>query len=302
MRAAVPVVRRIPGLLLLCLLVLGSSTSSSWLFGQGPLGAGSSRAPFATGEKVVFRVEWNPPWYLFFLPNMEAGDVEVRIAQELEYSGRKAIKITFKARSSGTFADLVGMKVDDESVYITDAETFCTLEATEKIREGKRNRDIQVVYFPDESRFHIREVDRAVTPNKVTKDEYKDNTPKCIKDVFSALLALRLREFNLGMMQKTVVGNAGKVKEVESIVEKKEVVSTPVGKFDAWRVNTVALLGSLFREGGQFRIWLSADQRKLPVQFEARVRMGRVTGKLEAAELPALPGTPVDAVEKQAKP
>ncbi len=285
-----------------CLLMLGAGAGTTESYRQKSVAASTSPASFALGEKVVFRVEWNPPWYLFFLPTMEAGDVEVRLAQELEYKGRKAVKIVFHARSSGTFANLVGMKVDDESEYISDAETLCTFEATEKIREGKRKRDIHVVYFPEQGRLHISEVDLAVVPNKVRKDEYKGNIPECVRDVFSALLEVRRQEFRLGMAHRTNLANADKVKEVEAIVEKKEVVSTPMGRFEAWRVNTVALLGSLFREGGQFRIWLSADQRKLPVQFEAKVRLGKVTGRLMAAELPALSSRPSSGSPTEGKP
>ncbi len=270
------------------LLVLGTGAAMAESYRQETAAASSEPAPFTPGEKVVFRVVWNPPWYLFFFPTMEAGEVEVRSVPEPEYRGRKAMKIVFNARSSGTFANLVGMKVDDESVYISDAETLCTLEATERIREGKRKRDVHVDYFPDQGRLHIHEVDLAVVPNKVTKDEYKEYFPKCAKDVFSALLEVRRQDFRLGMVHKTALVNADKVKEVQAIVEKKEVVSTPMGRFEAWRVNTVALLGSLFREGGQFRIWLTADGRKLPVQFEAKVRLGKVTGRLKAAELPAV--------------
>jgi hypothetical protein len=48
-------------------------------------------------------------------------------------------------------------------------------------------------------------------------------------------------------------------------------------------VNTVAVFGGLFKNGGQFRMWLSADNRKIPVKFEAKISLGKVTGSLVAA-------------------
>jgi hypothetical protein len=278
-------------------LALGAEAS---LLARDPASADDAQLPFALGERVVFRVEWNPPWFLFFLPNMEAGDVDVQLAEELEYKGRKALKIVFQARSSGALASLAGVKIDDQFIYITDAETFCTIEATEKIREGKRKRDVQVAYLPETNRLHVREVDLAVVPNQVKKDEFKDNIPNCVQDVLSALLSLRLRHLKVGMTHRSVLGNADRVKEVEARVEKEEVVNTPMGRFATWRLNTVALLGSLFREGGQFRIWLTADARRLPVQFEAKVHLGKVTGKLKAATLPALPSAKTGGGEKPA--
>ena len=41
------------------------------------------------------------------------------------------------------------------------------------------------------------------------------------------------------------------------------------------------VISSLFKEGGQFWIWLSADERKIPVQFEVKVKLGKVMGKLK---------------------
>jgi hypothetical protein len=243
-------------------------------------------APFAAGEKLVFRVEWNPPWYLFFLPSVEAGDAELQLAQELDYKGEKALKIVFKARSSGALVRLVGLKVDDTFEYITNAKTFCTFTAMSRVREGRRKRDIEVVYLPESDRLHIHDVDVAVVPNKVRKDTYKDNVPKCVRDLFSALYWVRYQDFQVGTVRSSVVGTDDTVKEVKSVVEKKEVVITPIGKFEAWRLNTMAILGSLFKAGGQFRFWLTADERRLPVQFEARVQLGKVTGKLKRAVLP----------------
>jgi hypothetical protein len=72
------------------------------------------------------------------------------------------------------------------------------------------------------------------------------------------------------------------VKEIETRIEKKEAVETPAGRFESWRINTVALIGGLFREGGTFRIWITADEKKMPVQFEAKVSLGTVFGKLKS--------------------
>ncbi len=237
-------------------------------------------APFGIGERLVYHVEWNPPWYLFFLPTMDAGEAELNLAGETIYEGKKALKIVFRARSSGTLLKLAGVKVDDHFEFITDPETFCTYAARKILREGKRKRDIDVVYDKEHRRLHIREVDVAVTPPKLKRDEFVKDIPDCVRDLFSALYNARRREFSLGLSHRSVVGDNDRIKEIEARVEEREIVVTPKGKYDAWRLNTIALLGGLFKDGGQFKIWLSADERKLPVQFEAKVSLGKVSGKL----------------------
>ena len=124
----------------------------------------------------------------------------------------------------------------------------------------------------------------AVVPARLKKDVVKDGVPGCVRDLFSALYFVRRLEFYQGASHKALVGDDDKFKEVLSRVERSEMVETPAGKFQTWRVNTVALVGGLFKEGGQFRMWLTADERKLPVQFEAKVSLGTVSGKLQSAE------------------
>jgi hypothetical protein len=238
--------------------------------------------PFSVGERLVYHVEWNPPWYLLFLPAMEAGEAELRLAGETLYEGTKAWKIVFEARSSGTLAKLAGVKVQDHFEFITDPQTLCTRAVSKKLREGKRKRDIDIVYYPASNRLHIREIDVAVTPAKVNRDEFIKEIPGCVRDLFSALYnARRTEAFNLGSRHRTLVGDNDKVKEIEVTVEKSEIVETPAGKYETRKLDTVALLGGLFRDGGQFKIWLTADPRRLPVQFEAKVNLGKVSGKLK---------------------
>jgi hypothetical protein len=252
------------------------------LFAQTPASPDGGLMPFAVGERLVYRVEWNPPWYLFFLPKMEAGELELSIPEEIPYNDRKALKIVFKARSSGALASLGGLKVEDDAEFITDSETLCTYAVAKRIREGKRKRDIKVSYLPAERRLHIYELDVSVNPPKAKRNEYRNDIPECVRDPFSALYMTRRRELRAGDVYRSIVGDNDRVKEIETRIEKKEAVETPAGRFESWRINTVALIGGLFREGGTFRIWITADEKKMPVQFEAKVSLGTVFGKLKS--------------------
>ncbi len=229
-------------------------------------------------------MEWKPPWYLFFLPPMEAGEAELHISEELEYNGKKALKLEFTARSSGTLVKLAGIKIDDHFEFITDPETFCTYAVSKKEREGKRKRNIEVVYLSESRRLHIHELDVAVNPPVTKKDLYRNDIPECVKDLFSALYFTRRREFQPGIRFRAVIGDNDRIKEVEARVGKSETVHTPAGNFKAWRIDTISLVGGLFKEGGQFRMWLTDDERKVPVQFEAKVDLGTISGKLKSGQ------------------
>jgi hypothetical protein len=233
------------------------------------------------GERLVYSLYWDPPWYLFFFPNMHAGDAELQIVGDTEYKGQRVLKIHFKVYSSGMLAKLSGMKIEDEFTFLSEPETFCTLQASKRIREGKRKRQIDVEYLRETRQLHIREYDESVTPPELKKDDLKEDIPSCVQDPLSALYFLRRFPLHPDFKHKSIVGHDDVVKEIESRVEKLDALEATSGNVPAWRLKTVALMGGLFKKGGQFKIWLSADDRQVPLQFEVKVSLGRVLGKLE---------------------
>jgi hypothetical protein len=241
----------------------------------------SSSLPFRMGERLVYTIKWDPPWYLFFLPSMVAGEADLQLVGETEYKNKKAMKVTLKAHSSGSLAKMAGVKVEDEFVFFSEPGTFCTLSASQKIREAKRKRQIDIEYLREDRQLHFREMDESVDPPKLKHDEIKNDIPSCVQDPFSALYSYRMLPLREGHTQSLVIGDNDKVKEVQCYVEKQETVEVPAGKFSAWKITTSSLMGGVFKEGGQFRVWLSADDKKVPLQFEVRVKLGKVLGTLK---------------------
>jgi hypothetical protein len=274
---------RVRGILPLAALLLPAVLIAATAYQMRASGeaAPAPSLPFPAVEHLVYTVEWDPPWYLFFLPTMEAGEAELRLEKESSCDDKKAVKIVFKACSSGMLSKMAGIKIDDEFVFFAEPETLCSLKVSKKISEGKRKRQIDVEYLRDAHQLHIREIDESVLPPKIKRDETKDNIPPCVLDPLSAVYLLRMSPLRAAHVRTFVIGYDDRIKEVESSVEKQESIKTPAGKFAAWNIRTTALMGGLFKEGGQFRIWLSADDRKIPVQFEVRVKLGKVLGKLK---------------------
>ena len=237
--------------------------------------------PVPVGERLVYSIDWDPPWYMFFLPNMHAGDAEVEIVGNTEYKDQKVLKIVFKVYSSGMLSKLSGMTIEDEFVFLSEPETLCTLKVSKKIREGKRKRQIDVEYLRETGQLYILEYDESVTPPELKKDNLKSNIPSCVQDPLSALYFMRQFPLHPDFKHKSIVGHDDVVKEIESRVEKLEALDTTAGKIPAWKIKVISLMGGLFKKGGQFKIWLSADDRQVPLQFEVKVSLGRVWGKLK---------------------
>ncbi|HSW38151.1 MAG TPA: DUF3108 domain-containing protein, partial [Acidobacteriota bacterium] len=118
--------------------------------------------PFSAAERLVYAIKWDPPWYLFFLPSMGAGDVEIRLDGITEYRNKNAFKIVLHAKSSGALARLTGVQVDNTFTYYTDPATFCTIGAINIVREGNRRRHNETHYFYETGNLSFREINEAV--------------------------------------------------------------------------------------------------------------------------------------------
>jgi len=230
---------------------------------------------------MVYQVEWNPPWYLFFVPAMEAGTVELSISGKFDYQDKKAVKLVFAAQSSGTLAKLFGYKIDDYYETFTDPENFCSYKVIKREREGQRKRDIEIVYMKESRRLHIKDYDVSVNPPLLKKDRFVEDVPACVQDYVSALYSLRQKKLETGAVVHSIVGEYEEYKDLEARMEQRERVDAPAGRYDTYRINVLALTGGLFRGGGQFKVWMTADERRIPVQFEVRAAIGKVTGKLK---------------------
>ena len=234
------------------------------------------------GEHAVYTVKWDPPWYLFFLPKMEAGEIDLRLTGMAEFNERPALKIILLVKSSGALAKLTGFVVEDQFVIYSEPDTLCSAGAFMKIHEGKKKRQRELEYLRESRQLRFREINEAVSPPKLSKDIVIDNVPDCFRDPISALYLYRSEKLGPGHNRAFLIVNNDKIREAKAQVEKMEAVQTPAGKFPAWRVKTDVMRGDLFREKGQLRLWLSADEKQIPVQFEARVGMGRMLGVLKS--------------------
>ena len=263
-----------------CLFTAGFWVKASEEKGNTP----SIKTDFSrfTGETLVYSVKWDPPWYMFFLPSMEAGELTFRFQGMDEFRGKPSVNIVVEARSSGTLTKLADMKVEDEFIFYSNPEDLCAEGSVSKIREGKRRRLLELEYFRDERRLHFRAFDESVTPPQMQRDIEKTDIPPCVHDPFSALYLYRTLHMSKGYEKNLVVGNDDKVLDVRTRVENLQQVEIPTGRLTAWKVSTNALQRGLFSERGDFHIWFSADEIKAPVKFEAKVRLGRVIGILKS--------------------
>ncbi len=236
---------------------------------------------FPSGETLVFEVRWDPPAWLFFLPTISAGDLTIEFHHEPASEGRRAFKIVARALSSGFLPKLTGITVDDYFESTVSPQPFCSCKLTKRLREGKRHRDVYLTFDYKHRQGRYVMYDAAETPPAQLKSEEIKDLPKCVQDVLSGIYLTRLRQLQVGREFPMTLSDNGTVKQVETKVTKKEPVEAIAGSFSALKVETVSSFGGLFKGGGTLVVWFSADDRQIPVKFEAKVKLGKIFGTLK---------------------
>ncbi len=260
--------------LILVLLRLVTAAES-----QDPLlqpGASYS-APFKHDERLQYEVNWKP---LFLLPAFKAGELDFR-TYETVYHGRPVYKVTAEARSTGRLASVAGLDVRDYFESIFDRETFRSYRLIKKIREGRRQRDFQLLFDYSRDRLLLTEHDVAVKPPRELKNRTIHQIAEPLADVVSVFYVGRLRPVETGQSFFINLIDEGEARKIHFEIARLEKVKTPIGDFRAVRINTN---GRIFSSGGNLRVWYSTDPLRIPVKFEADVAFGEVYGTIVAMD------------------
>jgi hypothetical protein len=121
-----------------------------------------------------------------------------------------------------------------------------------------------------------RDLDQAGAPAKHAENAI----PACVEDVVTAFYYLRRQRFEIGREIVLPVNDGSKTQQVAVEVQALEKLPTPLGTFDAYRVEPRVFNNNLFKRKGRMLIWFSADQRRLPLRIKAMISVGSITGTL----------------------
>lgn len=97
---------------------------------------------------------------------------------------------------------------------------------------------------------------------------------------FYALRAISDLSFNTTFKMPVVDGE--KIYFIDIIVGKTETINTPLGWFDVFAVNLAVEGSDLFTQRGDIVIWLTNDNRRMPVKVETEMKWGSMVADLVA--------------------
>jgi hypothetical protein len=143
-----------------------------------------------------------------------------------------------------------------------------------KLREGRHRRDKEVIFD---------HTNRKALYRDYLKNESKEfYVPPFVFDPISSFYYLRTRRLVVGESTFISIFDSKKVWNVEVQVLRKEKVTIPLGTFNTILVKPVMKSEGIFYSKGEIFIWLTDDEKHIPVKLQSKVAVGHITATLVA--------------------
>jgi hypothetical protein len=207
-----------------------------------PQGEPQRRVTFGVGELLEYDVR----------VAIVHGSASLEIVGLDTIRGRPAWHTVSKTRGG-----MLGIRVNDRLDSWIDVNTISTLRYKEDVSEAnyKRKRDYE--FYPDQ-KLYIEGTDTTQTVDRPV-------------DQTSIFYLLRTLDLRPGL--DTSFSNYFMVDRnpIRLIVLGREHISVPAGDFETVIVRPIIKAKGLFSEGGDARVWISDDDRRIVVQVKAKV-------------------------------
>jgi hypothetical protein len=162
-------------------------------------------------------------------------------------------------------AESVVRRAKDTGILIADRYRI-------KIHEGRHRRDKEVIFFPEEK--------KAKYIDHLNKEEKFFEVPEGVLDPLSGFLALRNKEIKGEGPLWIVIFDSKKVWRVKVNVIGREVVRTKAGEFNTIVVKPELHSEGIFNRKGDVYIYLTDDERHIPVLLKTEIVVGYVVAEL----------------------
>jgi hypothetical protein len=214
---------------------------------------------FGLGEKLEYDVG-----YKF----ITAGRAVMKIGSEpTKIADRSCYDVSFEVRTTSSFDKV--FKVRDKYQTYIDIDGIFPWRFEQRVREGNYSRDFSAI------------IDQRAHMAKTTEGSFK--VPAFVHDILSAFYYIRALDLsNVRKGQSVTLQNfyGTKANDLRVRFLGKEQVETDAGTFDCLVVEPLVVEGGLFKNEGRIVVYLTDDERKIPVKVSTKVLIGSIDGTL----------------------
>lgn len=213
------------------------------------------------GEVLTFDIKWGV---------VKAGQATMSVTELRETSqGHASYRAVSTATSNSVFDKIYPVR--DRFISYMDAETLQSWFFEKHLREGKFRSD-QVVQMDHQSGVALYHDGKEV-----------EFTPGAF-DVISAFYFVRTMPLEVGKEYFLDAHSDKKNYPIRVKVIERERVEVDAGTFDCLVVEPTLKSGAFFKNDGNLRIWLTDDERRVPVLMKSKIPVGSIAAELVSIE------------------
>ncbi len=237
--------------------------------GQIP-GSEALSAPFGLGEELRYVIRWGV---------IPAGHGQITI---YDSDGEEGVYHIVTTARSNAFVDTF-YRVRNRIESFLDLKQEASVGYRKIQREGDHNRDVDLVFDHRENR---------VTLIKNGRVRREITVPGNVHDPLSAIYYLRtVPDFDRGPVTLNVTDGKKSYRVMVRVLG-REVVETPLGYFNTIKIEPrIEDMEIIFekKKDGKLFLWLTDDERKVPVKMQSELYFGSIQAILSDASLGTRP-------------
>jgi hypothetical protein len=236
-----------------------------------PLGKAQSSLPFVPGEKFSYELN-----YEF----VKAGIASMEVLEGPEINCRPTFQFVSMAKSTG-FIDTFFV-VRDYNTSITDKESLMSFAFHQNLREGKFRVERNTSFDYAAGAFKWEKHYKGKTSTR------EGPLAQPMHDILSAFFTARTLPLELGQEYEIRVFSDADFYQLKiKVAPKLEDVTVPLGTYECIRIDPKILGEGIFKmQDGKLQMWMTADERHIPVLIRSRVALGAFDAQLESFDTP----------------
>jgi hypothetical protein len=221
--------------------------------GSGEVLAAPAR-PIRAGEYLRYSVRYGI---------ISAGEAYLEIPSVRRWKGRPVYTLVARAESNNFFSAFYKVRNRIESFW--DTTGYFSRRFVEDRREGGYHEQNEITFDYDRGEALYARDGQAIA------------IPQNCQDALSSFYFTRTQDLPLGGSVIFDYHASHKSQPIEVKVLGRQRVETPAGTFDCVAIEPILKASGIFKNQGRLVIWLTADQRRIPVMMRSKVTIGSIS-------------------------
>lgn len=247
--------------------------------------------PIPAGEKLEYEIRYARfPVYATVgtitfeylgeaLGNAAVNKIDKLNLQFAPAADERLLHFRVSAVSKGFLISILGADVNDRIETLVDARDFSARLGFKEIKEGKKHQ-AQALLFDRAGqtiKFTVDDLNNASAPAREKAASRLNGS----LDLLSAIYFVRLQKLKEGQLIQFPINDDGVNYPFSVVVGKHEKLKTDCGKVKTIRLEPKIFgAGQLISRPGEMTMWVTDDNKHIPLRVSAKTSSGNVSAKL----------------------